>query len=158
MRRARHWTLPRQSSTREASSVEPPTMQGERRTRTWCTGAIALSIVIAGAAGATVTPLMRTVEAAVRGRNTTCVEESARNCPDVVRGAPPAGADDALPARSRKPIRKRSGRRFGTLPASAAPRSEWLVAGIPTIVQGAPPDGSASDRTPARAPPAAHPA
>jgi hypothetical protein len=65
-------------------------------------------------------------------------------------------ADDALPARHRKPMSKRLRRRFGVLPAGVLANGKRLVADIPSASQGVPPDGWAPDRTGARAPPAPH--
>jgi len=118
----------------------------ERRATTWRSGipawsalAIASGIVVASAAGAGLTPLMRTVEASPRSDYTTWAGEPARACTGAVRAERHAGGDHALPVRHRNPIHKRSGRRFGVLPSGADPCRERLIADIPTTSQGNPP-------------------
>ena len=156
MRQAHHWMLLRRPSAQVASSVDQPTV--EEAGLSWTRSAVAVTawIGIATAAGAGVMPLVRTAEACSRSRDTTSVAESARNCTDVMRAGHPAGVDDALPARYRKLVRKRPRGRVGLLPSRVISNGTLLLADIRTRSQGAPPDRSAPDRTPARAPPASH--
>jgi hypothetical protein len=78
---------------------------------------------------------------------------------ETVQDARAAGADEALPARHRKLIRKRFRRRFGGLASSVALRNELLVAGFIGARQVANLDLPVPSRDHARAPPPSnHPA
>lgn len=155
MHQTHHSTRPRPPPAQVAPPVEPPTAQQEARTWTWGTVVIAGWLVVAGVAGARLTPLTITVAAGGRSGD-TCATAPARTYGHVASTAGHASRDGVLPVRYRKATSKRLRERLGVLSSSMLLNGTVLVAAIPTISQGAPPEGAAPYRTPARAPPAAY--
>ena len=121
-------------------------------------------VLVAGATGARLTPLVRTIEAGQRSCDTTFplnlrltsdVAPASRHI-DALQAAHRAKADDALPTRHRKLTSKRFRQRFCALTSGAHPCTELLLAGVVATHQIATLDVPAPYRDRARAPPASH--
>ena len=151
----------------ESASNHPTGWSAERRNhvmQAWSRVALALWVLVAGATGARLTPLVRTTEAGQRSYDSTfplslrLTSDVAPTCrhSDALQAAHHAKADDALPARHRKLTSKRFRQRFGALASGAPPCTELLLAGVVATHQIATLDVPVPYRDRARAPPASH--
>ena len=130
----------------------------------WSRVALAWWVLVAGATGARLIPLVRTIEAGERSCDTTFplnlrltsdVAPASRHI-DGLQAAHHATADDALPARHRKLTGKGFRQRFCALAFDAPPCIELLLAGIVAAHQIASLDVPALYRDHARAQPSSH--
>jgi len=127
-------------------------------------GRVAVAVwIVAAATAAGLIPSIKTVVAAPRSGDTTLsfalatATEATCRQREAVKAVHHAGADDALPARHRKLIRKRFRRRFGGLIPSAPRFSELSLADIVGVLEAAHLNAPAASRDHARAPPISNP-